>query len=287
MATDATKTIKYGDANIIASVREYWDMMLQEKIYARAIARNLPGAVQVISRPGQGIDKTLRWTRSQGITTTATDRYDVASTDLEMNQIEYGTEELSVTADHYAGFVAEKVDILKDQEGFVMPNIMSSLSRDLATKENELFISVMDAASTDVVTAASTTDISLVELRKGVTAIENDNLESLYILMSPNTVQTFADEMLPANTIGDNTFLRQNNVGMLFGSNVIRTTYVTDNIVYYLGEEAMRMYERLPYTLTMARDNVSDLYVKFAVEARFGFGADRSEAIKKSTFTGN
>lgn len=287
MATDAAKTIKYGDAGILASVREFWDSILQKKIYAMSISRNLPGAVNVISRPGQGIDKTLNWTRSQGITTTATDRYDVANTDLEMAQVEYATEELSVTASHFAGYVAEKVDILKDQEGFVMPDIMDSLSRDLAVKENQLFMGVIDAAATEVITAIDAIDISLVEMRKGVTAIENESIDYLYMLLSPNTVQTFADEMLPANTIGDNEFLRKNNVGRLFGGDVIRSTYVTDNEVFYLGRDAVRLFERKGYAITTARDNITDLYVKFAVEARFGFGADRSEGIIKATFTGD
>lgn len=287
MATTASATIKYGDSTITAAVRELWDSMLQEKIYAASISRNLPGAVQVLQRYGQGIDKTFRWTRSQGITTTSDTRYDVTNTDLEMNQVEYGTEEKSVTANHYAGYVAEKVDILRDQEGFIMPDIMDSLSRDLAERENQLFLSVVDSNANEDITSASSTNISLVNLRKGVTAIENENLEPLYLLMSPNTIQTFADEMQPANTTGDNIFFRQNVVGSLWGCNVVKTTRVTDNIVYTLGRDAMKLFERAPYTLTTARDNVSDLYVKFAVEARFGFGPDRTESIRKSTFTGN
>jgi len=284
MATDATKTIKYGDSNIVAAVREYWDNMIQEAVYARSISRNLPGAVQVIQNAGQGVDKVYRWTRSKGITTTASDRFDVANSDLEMGQLEYGTEEKSVTANHYAGYVPEKVDILRDQEGFVMPDIQRSLSEDLAKKENNLFISTINGTANTPVTGV---DISLVEMRKGVTAIENADLEPLYLLMSPNTIQTFADEMKPANTIGDNQFLRRNQVGSLWGCEVIKSTYVPEDTVYVLGEDAVRMFERMPYTLTMARDNVSDLYVKFAVEARFGFAIDREDSVQKMTFTGS
>ncbi len=286
MATDVTKTIKSGDAGIISSVREFWENQLQDLIYEESISRNLVGAVQMVKQYGQGYDKVLRWTRSKGITTTAADRYDVANNDLEMNQVEYGTEELSVSADHFAGYVAEKVDILRDQEGFVVPNILSSLAQNLAERENTIFSTLIQTGA-DVITAASNTDISIVELRKGVTAQRVDNVKTLYMLMHPETVQTFADEMLPANTIGDNNFLRNNAVGSLFGATVIETTYVPANVVVYLARDAVKFYERMPYTLTNGRDNISDLYVKFAVEARFGMGLDRAESCRKSTFTGN
>lgn len=286
MATTVGSTIKYGDANITAAVRQFWDNTLQEKIYSRVLSRNLPGAVNIIQRYGQGIDKTYRWTRSKGITTTATDRYDVASTDLEMSQVEYGTEEHSVTADHKAGFVAEKVDILRDQEGFIMPDIMDSLSRDLAVKEDNMFISVVNSNATVDIAAVDSTPISLIELRKPVTKTEENDLECLYMLMTPQTIQSFADEMDDASFVGDNDFLRRNVVGQLWGVTVIKSNKVTDNEVLYLGEDAIRMFERAPYTLTMNRDNITDLYVKFAVEARFGFGVDRVEGIRKAEFSG-
>lgn len=289
MATSATETIKSGDSNITAAVREFWDNTLQEKIYERVLSRNLPGAVNIIQRYGQGIDKTYRWTRSLGITTTTSSRYDVATSDLEMKQVEYGTEEKSVTADHKAGFVAEKVDILRDQEGFVMPDIMDSLARDLAVKEDNMFISVLSSNATVDIASASAVDISLVELRKPVTKIEENDLEGLYMLMSPQTIQTFADEMDDASFTGDtdNAFLRRNVVGQLWGLTVVKSNKIPDDEVYYLGEDAIRMFERAPYTLTMNRDNITDLYVKFAVEARFGFGADRVDGIRKAEFSGN
>lgn len=286
MATDVNKTIKGGDAGIISAVREFWQSELQDLIYEQSISRNLEGAVKLVKQYGQGYDKVLRWTKSKGITTSTPDRYDVASTDLEMGQVEYATEELSVTADHFAGYVAEKVDILRDQEGFIVPNILSSLAENLAERENEIFATLIQTGS-DVITSASATDISLVELRKGVTAQRVDKIKTQYILMHPETVQTFADEMLPANTIGDNTFLRNNSVGSLFGATVVETTYVPANVVVYLGRDAVMFYERMPYTLTNGRDNLSDLYVKFAVESRFGMGLNRPESCRKSTFTGN
>ena len=286
MATDATKTIKSGDAGIVSAVRQFWEGTLQDLIYEQSISRNLAGAVQMVKQYGQGFDKVLRWTRSKGITTTDATRYDVANTDLEMNQVEYGTEEKSVSADHFAGYVAEKVDILRDQEGFIVPNILSSLAENLAIKENEIFSTLVQTGA-DVIAAASNVDISIVELRKGVTAQRVDNVKTLYMLMHPETVQTFADELLPANTIGDNNFLRNNAVGSLFGATVVETTYVPANVVVYLARDAVKFYERMPYTLTNGRDNISDLYVKFAVEARFGMGLDRAESVRKSTFTGN
>lgn len=286
MATDVNKTIKGGDAGIVSAVREFWQNQLQDLIYEQSISRNLAGAVEMVKQYGQGYDKVLRWTKSQGITTTAADRFDVANTDLEMGQVEYGTEELSVTADHFAGYVAEKVDILRDQEGFIVPNILSSLAESLAERENTIFSTLVQTGA-DVVAAADTVDISLVELRKGVTAQRVDKVKTLYMLMHPETVQTFADEMVPANTIGDNNFLRNNAVGSLFGATVIETTYVPANVVVYLARDAVKFYERMPYTLTNGRDNISDLFVKFAVEARFGMGLNRSESCRKSTFTGN
>ena len=284
MAATAGQTIKYGDSNIVDAVRQYWDTELQSKVYAKSISRNLPGAVRIVANYGQGVDQVYRWTRSLGITTTDSTRYDVATSDLEMNVVAYGVEDHTVTALHKAGYVQEKVDILRDQEGFVMPNIMDSLARDLAKSENVAFVSAIDAASTS---ATSGSAISVVLLRKGPTAIQMADLTPLYIIMNANTVQTVADELLPANTTGDNTFLRENNVGRLHGCDVILSTYVADNTVYTLGENAAVIFERQPYTMTTARDNISVLFVKFAVEARFGIGADRTESIRKSTFTGS
>lgn len=288
MATDATKTIKSGDAGIVAAVREFWQAELQDLIYEESISRNLDGSVNIVKQYGQGYDKTLNWTRSSGITTTASDRYDVASADLEMNQVEYATSELSVTASHFAGYVAEKVDILRDQEGFVVPNIMSSLAENLAIKENETFSTlVQTGADVTGLAVADAVDISLVQLRKGVTEQRVNKVKTKYMLMHPNTIQTFADELLPANTIGDNKFLRDNVPGSLFGANVVETSYIPENKVVYLAREAVKFYERMPYTLSLGRDNISDLYVKFAVEARFGMALDRSESCIVGHFTGN
>jgi hypothetical protein len=204
-----------------------------------------------------------------------------------MGQVDYGVEEKSVTADHFGGYVSQKVDIMKDQQGFIVPDIISSLSRDLAERENAIFVALLATTTNEPVTAASNTDISLTELHKGVVEIEAVNGDCLYILMHPRTVATFADEMIQADLVGDNSFLRRNAVGQLFGATVVKTTRVPANVVYYLGNEAVKMFERMPYTLTNGRDSVKSLEVHFAVEARFGFGFDRDEMVQKSTFTGN
>lgn len=282
-----SETIKTGDSNIVAAVREYWDEMLQDKIYAMSLSRNLAGAVNVIARYGQGIDNTYRWTRSKGITTTDSDRYDIGSTDLYLNQVEYEVEEKNLSASPFGGFVAQKLDILRDQQGFIMPNIMSSLARDLAEKENTVFVALLNDNATDVVETADAEEISLVGIRKLSTSIEKNNLEPLYFLMSPETIQSFADDMTDAAYVGDSQFLRNNVVGRLWGCTVVKSTRIPDNEVYCLGEDAAVLYEREPYTLNMARDNVSDYFVKFAIQARFGFGVDRAESITKGTFLGD
>lgn len=284
------ETIKYGDANITSAVREFWNSELQDKLYAQSLSRNLPRSVQVVARYEQGVDKTYNWTRSKGITTTSSTRYDVANTDLEMNQVEYGTEEYSVTADHFAGFVSEKVDILRDQEGFVVPNIIDSLARDLAEKENAIFTALLDTTTNVAVNGAAGDDdvaATLQNLRNGVTSIKNSLGQCNYMLMNHNMVSQFADEMGDASVIGDNGFLRDNTVGRLYGANVIESTRIPDDTVYYLGNDAVILFERMPYTLTNGRDNITDLYVKFAVEARFGMGFNRDEMVVKSIYNGN
>jgi len=355
MATDANKTIKQGDSNITSAVREFWMADLKKKTYAKSLPRGMIDiVVKYIIEHGQGKSNTFNWTIEDGITSVGDDIFDVANNQLEMNQVEYAVSEDSVSAEHKAGYVAQKVDILKDQEGFIVPSILDSLAKRMAIIESKIFMNKADTAvevgvsagiartavltvsagdlkattitnsdaaidaadltagqKTDAKAAATAqyieatttqaeinaaaeaaaiavaSDISLVEMRKGVTAMENLEEETVVMLMSPNTVQTYADEMLPANTIGDNDFLRRNAVGMLFGSMVVKSTYVPDNQVFYFGEEAMIMYERDPYTLTSARDNISDLYVKFAIETRFGIGVYDANRLRKQTFSGN
>lgn len=347
MATDVNKTIKQGDSNIIKAVREFWDDALKKKVYAKSIPRGMiDSAVKYVQRYGNELSKTFEWTIEQGITSVGDDIFDVANTDLEMNQVEYGVTSDSISVLHKAGFVAQKVDILQDQEGFVVPSILDSLSKRMAVIESKMFMAAVapvtvtntvyaatlaaiagvtagqakaatesdiDALSisTDAKTAAkavlveaTTTaaeitaaslagaltdanDVSLVELRKGVTDLENQEEDCTYVLLSPNTVQTFADEMTPANTVGDNEFLRRNAVGSLFGATVVKSTYVPDNEVFYFADEAMILYERKPYTLTTARDNITDLYVKFAIEARFNIGVYDSNRVRRNIFSGN
>ena len=45
---DADATIKSGDSNIVAAIREFWNNTIQDKIYAMSLSRNLPGNMRVI-----------------------------------------------------------------------------------------------------------------------------------------------------------------------------------------------------------------------------------------------
>lgn len=285
MATTAGATIKQGDANITAAVREFWDQDIQKRIYDMVLSRNLEGAVVWRTDYRQGVNNEFKWTRSQGITTATATRYDIGVNDLELQQVEYGTEELSVSAAPKGGYVAQKLDILRDQEGFVMPDIMDSLAEDMAKIEDTAFLNVVDTNATVVYAPVDAVALNLLSLKQGgVTPIESNNLTFRYYLMNPKTVDLFGDELRPANTTGDNTFLRNNVVGSLWGGQVVKTNKVAEGIVYYLANDAVRAFEREPYTMNFARDNVSDYYVKFAIQARFGFNKDRTGAIQKSTF---
>lgn len=285
MATSASETIKQGDSNITAAVREFWDQDIQKKIYDMVLSRNLEGAVVWRQDYRQGVNNTFQWTRSQGITTTDSTRYDIGTNDLKLKQVEYGTESLSVSANPKGAYVSEKLDILRDQEGFVMPDIMDSLAEDMAKIEDTMFLDVLSSNATAVYESGDNEELSLLSLKKGgVTPIEKNNLTFRYYLMNPATVDLFGDQLRPANTTGDNTFLRNNVVGSLWGGDVVKTNKVAEGEVYYLANDAVRAFEREPYTMNMRRDNIDDYFVKFAIQARFGFNKDRDGAIQKSTF---
>jgi hypothetical protein len=331
----------------VSAVREFWDEKKKKKVYAKSLPRGMiDSAVRYLQRYGQGLSNTFSWTIEQGITTDGDDIFDVANTQLEMNQVEYGVTFGEVSSKHYAGYVAQKVDILQDQEGFVVPSILDSLAKRMAIIESKVFMTqartaddqnttvdatrkailaipagqtkantetAIDALSisaeaktaakgvlvedpttaaeiilaADAGAVADADDISLVEMRKGVTYLENKEEDCEIMLMSPNTVQSYADEMTPANTVGDNDFLRRNTVGNLFGARVVKSTYVPDNQIFYFADEAFILYERSPYTLTTARDNITDLYVKFAIEARFNIGIYDANRLVRATFSGN
>lgn len=285
-------TINYGTtAFVAAAVREMWDNQLQKKIYARSISRNLAGAVRYIQNYSQGANKTLEWTRSTGISDGGDAAWDIANADETLPNVDYGLTTKSVTADMRGSYVKQKIDVMQDQEGFVVPDIMDSLAERMANIENKLFITTIDA-TTNVVydgteNAGSGTALTLPEAMKGVTEIKNSEGDCLYILMNPNTVQTLADDMVDAGVIGDNEFLRNRAVGRLFGATVIETTYVADNVLYYLGNDAVRMYERMPYTMTNGVPSAIHVIEQFAIKARFGFALDREEFVVKSTFNGN
>lgn len=283
-------TIKYGDSNITSAVREYWDNVLQSKIYALSVVRNLAGSVRYITNYAQGVDKTHRWTKSNGITDAGDTIMDIANTDEVLPQVDYGVGEGSVTANHKGSFVKEKTDILQDQQGFVVPDIMTSLSQRMAQIENKEFFTLLGTTTNVAVNGASGNDnvaISLPEMFKGITNIKNQEGVCRYIILNHNTVQTVADELMDASYVGDSDFLRNHTVGRLGGALVIATTYAPDNTVYYLGEDAIRHFERAPYQMRFGRDNTEDIVAKFAIEARWGFGFDRSEMVVKSIFNGS
>ena len=283
-------TINYGTtAFVAAAVREMWDNQLQKKIYARSISRNLAGAVRYILNSSQGANKTLEWTRSTGISDGGDNVWDIANADETLPNVDYGLTTKTVTADMRGAYVKQKIDVMQDQEGFVVPDIMDSLAERMANIENKLFISTIDATTNVAVDGAVGDDnvaLTLVEAMKGVTDIKNAEGECLYILMNPNTVQTLADDMIDASIIGDNEFLRRRAVGSLFGATVIETTYVADNVLYYLGQDAVRMYERMPYTMTNGVPSAIHVIEQFAIKARFGFALDREEFVVKSIFNG-
>lgn len=284
-------TINYGStAFVAAAVREMWDNQLQKKIYARSISRNLAGAVRYIQNYSQGANKTLEWTRSSGVLDSGDAVWDIANADETLPNIDYGITTKTVTADMRGAYVKQKIDVMQDQEGFVVPDIMDSLAERMANIENKLFISTIDATTNVAVNGASgngNVALTLPEAMKGVTEIKNSEGDCLYILMNPDTVQTLADDMIDASIIGDNEFLRNRAVGRLFGATVIETTYVADNTLYYLGNDAVRMYERMPYTMTNGVPSAIHVIEQFAIKGRFGFALDRDEFVVKSIFNGN
>lgn len=286
MAITAGNTIKQGDAGIIAAIREYFQDSILKRVYEQSISRNLPGAVNIIANYGQGVSNKYEWTKSSGITTTAGDRYDIANTDLKLPQVQYATTKDSVTAEFKGGVVAEKEDVLMDQEAFVAGDIRESLVEDLLSKENEIFKSVIEAG-TAVAGTSSTVDLDVETVRLGhnqMRTATNNRGRVLYTLINPNTTQKLASYLSDASKAGDNRFLRENVIGMLHGANVIETTYVAENKVVYLGNDSIVLFERMPYTLKVSQDEIDDLFYKFAIKARFGMKIRRAERVLVGTF---
>jgi len=286
MAITNANTIKPGDSTIIAAIREYFQEDIQKKVYEASISRNLPGAVTIVANYAQGVADRYQWTKSSGITTTATDRYDIASTDLKLPVVEYAVTKDYVDATFKGGVVSEREDVMMDQEAYIMGDIQESLVNDLAKKENELFATVV-LAGTAVTGSTSTVDLTVTSSRFGVTqmrAATADRGTCRYIIMHPNMTQGLADFMSDASKAGDNRFLRENVVGMLHGANVVQSTYVTDGKVVYLGDDAVVLFERKPYTLAVAQDQIDDLFYKFAIKARFGMKIKRANRCLVGTF---
>ena len=286
MTITASNTIKPGDSTILAAIREYFQEDIQKKVYEQSISRNLPGAVTIVSNYAQGVSERFQWTKSSGITTTDSTRYDIASTDLKLPSVEYAVTKDYVDAVFYGGVVSEREDVMRDQQAFIMPDIESSLVEDLTAKENTLFAAIV-LAGTAVTGSATDVDLTVETSRYGVTQMRvatADQGKCRYILMNPTQTQSLASFMSDASKAGDNRFLRENVVGMLHGASIVESTYITAGKVVYLGDDSVVLYERMPYTLKVAQDQIDDLYFKFAIKARFGMKIKRANRCLVGTF---
>lgn len=286
MAITADNTIKPGDSTIIAAIREYFQEGIQKKVYEDSISRNLPGAVTIVANYAQGVSDRYQWTKSSGITTTSSTRFDIADTDLKLPVVEYAVTKDYVDADFKGAVVSEREDVMMDQEAYVMGDIQESLIADLTKKENELFAAIV-LAGTAVTGSAADVDFTVTTSRYGITQMRSasaDQGKCLYMVMHPNMTNGIADFMSDASKAGDNRFLRDNVVGMLHGANVVQSTYITDGKVVYLGADSVVLFERKPYTLAVAQDNVDDLIFKFAIKARFGMKIKRANRVLVGTF---
>lgn len=286
MTITFSNTIKQGDATIIAAVREYFEEDIQKKVYENSISRNLPGAVTIKSNFAQGVSNKYEWTKSSGITTTDSTRYDIATNDLKLPSVEYATTKDYVEAEFKGGVVSEKEDIMMDQEAFVMGDIQESLISDLTTRENELFAAVV-LAGTAVTGSATDVDLTVETVRYGVNQMRvatADQGKCRYIVWHPNMSQSMASFLSDASKAGDNRFLRENAIGMLHGASIVESTYITSGKVVYLGDDSVVLFERKPYTLAVSQDQVDDLYYKFAIKARFGMKIKRANRCLVGTF---
>jgi len=285
MVTSAN-TIKPGDASITAALREFWAKDIQKKVYENSISRNLPGAVTIVSNYEQGVSDTYQWTVSDGITTTATDRYDLADSDLKLPQVEYSTSKKSVTANFKGGVVTEREDIMRDQASFIASDIRQSIIEDLTKKENNLFTSTVEAGTSVLGTGVSV-DFTIDTSRYGVNQMRkasNDMGQTKYMLIHPDMTTSISSYLADVSKSGDNRFLRENVIGNLHGAEVVQSTYITPGKVVYLGDDSVVLFERMPYTLKVSQDEVDDLYFKFAVKARFGMAIKRPNRVLVGTF---
>ena len=287
MAITADKTIKPGDSEIIAAIREYFEEDIQKKVYEQSISRNLPGAVTIKANYAQGVSNKYEWTVSSGITTTASDRYDIASDDLVLPQVEYALTKDYVEASFKGGVVTEREDVMMDQEAYVIGDIQESIIADLTKKENELFAAIV-LAGTAVENTGSSVDLTVETSRYGINQMRtaaNNQGKCRYMLMHPNMTQHLADFLSDASKTGDNNFLRENKLGKLHAALVVESTYITNGKVVYLGDDSVVLFERKPYTLTVQQNRNDELYYSFALKARFGMKIKRAERCLVATFS--
>ncbi len=286
MAITSGNTIKQGDASITPVIREYFRQGIMDQVYEQSISRNLPEAVDYVINHSATFSNKYEWTKSSGITTSASDRFDVASTDLKLPVVEYATTKDSIEATKKGGVVSINEDVLMDQESYVAGNIQTSLVEDLLSKENDMFSAVI-MAGTAVAGTSATVDMTTVTLRLGVNQMRvatADRGVAKYMLMHPSQTQKIAAELGDASKIGDNGFLRENVIGRLHKCNVIETTYVPVNKVVYLGNDSLVFFERMPYTLAISQDEVDDTFYKFAIKARFNMKVKRASRVLVATF---
>lgn len=283
MAIDTAKVIKRNSTGVSDLIRDFWQSFIQEKVYDQSVVRNLSGAIRYINAYGDGFSNTYQWTISNGL---VNPDFDVADADIELAQSEYNTSSGSVSAVMKGTYVSYREDVLSDQVQFIGTDITSSLVAEMAKIENNMFFTLaLTAGEVTGATAASPVAMTLENLHLGVVDLEEANTEALYILMSPRTTHSIQPELSDVSRAGDNNFLRRNAVGDLYGATVVKTNYLADGKVLFLGSEGFVHYDRLPYALNIAKNSNINLTLEFAIKARFGIGFYRASNVKVGTYT--
>lgn len=285
MAIDTTKVIKRSSTGVADLIRDFWQSFIQEKVYNESIVRNLPGAVRYINAYGDGFSNTYQWNISNGL---VNPDFDVADADIELAQSEYSTTSGDVTAAMKGTYVSYREDVLSDQVQFIGTDISNSLVAEMAKIENTQFFTLaLTAGDVTGAEAAATTPINLTleNLHLGIVDLEKANTEGLYVIMSPTSAHAIQPELADVSKSGDNTFLRKNAIGELYNATVIKSNYLADGKVLFLGSEGFVHYDRLPYTLNIAKNSNINLTLEFAIKARFGMAFYRASNVKVGTYT--
>lgn len=283
MAIDTNKVIKRNSTGVGDLIRDFWQSFIQEKVYNESVVRNLAGAVRYINAYGDGFSNTYQWNISNGL---VNPDFDVADSDIVLAQSEYSTTSGNVDAVMKGTFVSYREDVLSDQVQFIGTDISNSLVAEMAKIENTMFFTkALTAGEVTGATVVAPVSMTLENLHLGVVDLEKANADALYILMSPTTAHSIQPELSDVSKSGDNSFLRRNAVGMLYGATVIKTNYLADGKVLFLGNEGFVHYDRLPYTLNIAKNSNINLTLEFAIKARFGIELYRASNVKVGTYT--